>query len=156
MLEAIEDLDFAAKLQTPGADSDASADLATIAGELEEAITAAATARGVTLRFDRKTAVTCAVNHELGLRLMRRFCLALIDSAVAREAFLVRLEAGPGQCLITSDLPGTLNALSDQALFAADNGSAVWLRLLRGLVRIAGGDLTVADGRLILALPQSL
>jgi hypothetical protein len=155
LLEAIEDLDFAAKLQAAGPHSGASADLSTIAGELEEAMTAAATARGATLRFDRKTAVTCAVNHELGLRLMRRFCLALVDSAVAREAFLVRLEAGQGQCLITSDLPGALNALSDQALFAADNGAAVWLRLLRGLVRIAGGDLTVADGRLILALPQS-
>ena len=155
LLEAIDDLDFAAKLQAAGAEAGVSADLATIAGEIEEAVTAAATARGVTLRFDRKSAVTCAVNHELGLRLLRRFCLALIDTAVPREAFVVTLGAGEGQCLITSELPGALNALSDQSLFAADNDSAVWLRLLRGLVRIAGGDLTVSDRRIILALPQS-
>jgi hypothetical protein len=154
LLEAIDDLDFAAKLQAAGAEAGASADLATIAGELEEAMTAAATARGVTLRFDRKSAVTCAVNHELGLRLVRRFCLALIDTAVSRETFVVGLEAGQGQCLIISELPGALSSASDQSLFAADNGSAVWLRLLRGLVRIAGGDLTALNGRLVLALPQ--
>ena len=155
LLEAIDDLDFAAKLQAAQAEPAATADLATIARELDEFVTAAAAAKGLAVRFDPTSAAPCAVNHELGRRLIRRYCLALIDAAAAREAFDIAFETAPGQCLVVSVLPGRMRAAAEQDLFASDEPAAVWVRLLRGLARIAGGDLTVASGRLVLALPRA-
>ena len=154
LLEAIDDLDFAAKLQTPGTVPSASADIATVVGAVSGEIEDLAKAKGVTVRFDLKGASGCPINHELGRRLIRRFCLALVDAGVAREEFTIALGSEAGRCLAHSDLPGQFAKADNRSLFTDANGAAVWFRLLRGLVRIANGDLLIEDGRLTLALPR--
>jgi len=155
LLEAIDDLDFAAKLQAAQAEPAAMADLATIARELDEFVTTTAAAKDVTIRFDHGSAAPCAVNHELGRRLLRRFCLALIDAGAPSEVFNITFETAPAQCQVAGELPKTLRAVGDQKLFSSEEPGAVWVRLLRGLARIAGGDLSVVADRLVLALPRS-
>ena len=94
------------------------------------------------------------INHELGRRLLRRFCLALVDAAAPRESFLVTLGDQGGRCSAYSDLPGPLRDMDARALFAEASGAAVGFRLLRGLARIAGGDVLVEGGKVVLALPR--
>lgn len=154
LLEAIDDLDFAAKLQAPGAGPSVSADIATVVAAVSSEIEEVAKAKGVAVRFDLAGGAGCPINHELGRRLIRRFCLALVDAAIAREEFSVSLRSEEGRCLAYCDLPGQFQKADNRSLFAEANGAAVWFRLLRGLVRIAGGDLLVEEGRLTLALPR--
>ena len=154
LLEAIDDLDFAAKLQAPGAGPSVSADIAAVVGAVSGEVEEVAKIKGVAVRFDLAGGTGCPINHELGRRLIRRFCLALVDAAVAREEFTVGLRSEAGRCLAYCDLPGQFQKADSRSLFAEANSAAVWFRLLRGLVRIAGGDLLVGEGRLTLALPR--
>ena len=153
LLEAIDDLDFAAKLQSPGAAPSTSADIATVVGAVSGEIEAAAKGKGVTVNFDFAGG-GCPINHELGRRLIRRFGLALVDAATPREEFTIAVGSMAGRCLAYSDLPGQFAKADNRSLFADGNGAAVWFRLLRGLARIANGDLSVEDSKLTLSLPK--
>jgi signal transduction histidine kinase len=153
LLEAIDDLDFAAKQQAPGAEPPATADIAAVVAAVRGEIEGVAKAKGVVVHFNLDGG-GCPINHELGLRLIRRFCLALVDAAAAREEFTVAVQAQAGQCTAFSDLPGIFRNSDPQSLFAEANSAAVWFRLLRGLARIAGGDVLVEDRRLVLSLPR--
>ena len=154
LLDAIDDLDFAAKLQAPGAEPSIKADIATVVAGLTSEIEEIAKAKGVSVRFDLAADVGCPINHELGRRLIRRFCMALVDAAGSREAFTIALRTEAGRCSAYSDLPGQLRDMDAQSLFAEMNGATVWFRLLRGLARIAGGDVLVEERRIILSLPR--
>ncbi|HET7709870.1 MAG TPA: histidine kinase dimerization/phospho-acceptor domain-containing protein [Sphingomicrobium sp.] len=154
LLEAIDDLDYAAKLQAPGAEPAATADIAAVVTGLSAEVEAFAQAKGITIQFDLAGGDGCSINHELGRRLLRRFCLALADSAGARESFTVAVRSEDGRCSAYSDLPGKLRDMDAASLFAEANGAAVWFRLLRGLARIAGGDVSVEDRRVVLSLPR--
>lgn len=154
LLEAIDDLDFAAKLQTPGAEPSVTTDIASVINGLSAEIEEIAGVKGVDVRFDLADGAGCAVNHELGRRLLRRFCLALIDAAGPRESFTVALSSDDHGCSAYSDLPGQLRDMDPAAIFAEASGAAVWFRLLRGLARIAGGDVLADSGRVMLTLPR--
>ena len=154
LLEAIDDLDFAAKLQAPGAEPAVTADIASVVAGLSGEIDAIARAKGVNVRFDLAADGGCPINHELGRRLLRRFCLALVDAASARESFTVALRTEAGRCSAYSELPGQLRDVDAQSLFVDANSTSVWFRLLRGLARIAGGDVLVEDRRIMLSLPR--
>ncbi|HEX6218766.1 MAG TPA: histidine kinase dimerization/phospho-acceptor domain-containing protein, partial [Sphingomicrobium sp.] len=111
LLEAIDDLDFAAKLQAPGAEPPATADIATVVAAVSTEIEEAAGTKGVSVRFNLESG-GCPVNHELGRRLIRRFCLALVDAAAAREEFAISLRSDSGLCTVLSDLPGQFQSAS--------------------------------------------
>ena len=154
LLEAIDDLDFAAKLQAPGAEPSVTTDIASVINGLSAEIEEIAGAKGVKVRFDLSDGARCVVNQELGRRLLRRFCLALIDAAGPREVFTVALSSDERGCSAHSDIPGQLRDLDAGAIFAEASGAAVWFRLLRGLAQIAGGDVQVDGGRVRLTLPR--
>ena len=85
----------------------------------------------------------------LGERLVTRFCTALLGAAADGETLVVHLDNHKGRCVLWARPPRGLNAKD------ADPASGGFgLRLVRGLARVAGGDLTTTAARVSLALPE--
>ena len=82
---------------------------------------------------------------------MTRFCTALLGAAADGEKLVVHLDNqhGPAACLwVRAAARASTPADADPA------SGGFGLRLVRGLARIAGGDLTIARARISLALPE--
>ena len=163
LLEAIDDLDFAAKLQSGRSDPGVAADLASLLGQLADELEARAIGRGAVLTMELRQGQACRTNASLAERLLRRFGNALVDALGEGERLTIRTLQRSGQCLVSADRPRLLQGADAEALLragsAAETGSAesvgFWLRLVRGLARIAGGDLVVDEQRLTLVLPEA-
>ena len=150
LLSAIDDLDFAAKLQSdrnrPGSGTDLAMLLEQIAVAMRQG--AAASAPQLELVVDTRKR-RCALEPALAERLVTRFCTALLGAAADGEKLVVNLDNHHGQCVLWVRPPRGLDAAD------ADPASGGFgLRLVRGLARVAGGDLTIARARISLALPE--
>ena len=150
LLSAIDDLDFAAKLQSdrnrPGSGTDLAMLLEQIAVGMRQG--APADAPQLELAVDTRKR-RCALEPALAERLVTRFCTALLGAAADGEKLVVHLDNHKGRCVLWVRPPGGLDAAD------ADPASGGFgLRLVRGLARIAGGDLTIAASRITLALPE--
>ena len=164
LLSAIDDLDFAAKLQSSRSSPGAGTDFAEILPRLTEEFAAYAAARGseISSRLEGKFQ-RCALDHELAERLVRRFVESVIDTAGPSEALALGIDSERGYCALSLTRPRAIQATGDEQLF--DPGFAVSpderlgigfaLRLVRGLARIAGGDLRADPERLVLLLPAT-
>ena len=163
LLLAIDDLDFAASLQSgrhaPGEETDFKA----LFPRLSDELNAYGAARGngivyrLTGRFSR-----CAMAPDLTERLVRRFLESLIDSTAENERLTVEIAPVSGMCGVRVVRPSTLRDLTDEQLFdpsfaGPNDGRRIGLgfafRLVRGLVRIGGGDLDVDAERFTLRMP---
>jgi signal transduction histidine kinase len=95
---------------------------------------------------------------------LKRFIEAVVESAAASE--LIRVEAGEGRGRLSISVtrPASTTHLSESQLLdpsfstAADGegsrlGLGFALRLVRGLARLAGGDLRLSQSELTLMLP---
>jgi hypothetical protein len=150
LLSAIDDLDFAAKLQSdrnrPGSGTDLAILLEQIAAGMRQG--APASAPQIELAIDTRKR-RCALEPALAERLVTRFCNALLGAAADRETLVAHLDNYNGRCVLWVRPPKGLDPTD------ADPASGGFgLRLVRGLARIAGGDLTVAATRISLALPE--
>jgi hypothetical protein len=149
LLSAIDDLDFAAKLQAdrdrPGSGTDLAMLLEQIATAMRQGASGDAPRLDIVVDTTRRR---CALEPALAERLITRFCTALLGSAADREAVQLHLDSTPGKCLLWAHRPRQLTAgkshISDPSFS---------LRLVGGLARIAGGELKT-DGRVTLALPE--
>ncbi|HEU5286181.1 MAG TPA: hypothetical protein VFU20_06705, partial [Sphingomicrobium sp.] len=92
----------------------------------------------------------CALEPALAERLVTRFCTALLGAAADGETVVVHLDNASGRCLLWVRPPPGLDAAANGD--PASGGFS--LRLVRGLARIAGGDLTITKARITLALPE--
>jgi hypothetical protein len=165
LLAAIEDLDFAARLQSRGPGEGESAALAEILPPLAEDWASQALARGVQLRIAPLTShLRSKLDRDLAARLLKRFIGALVEAGSAGEMIHVDAEEGRGQLSITASRPISTAHLSEAQLFdpafstgAEDEGARLGLgfalRLVRGLARLAGGDLRLSASDLTLILP---
>ncbi|MFL6721193.1 MAG: sensor histidine kinase, partial [Sphingomonas sp.] len=161
LLTAIDDLDFAAKLHSAAGTARERVDVAALldraAAELGEiARKHGAQAEVVRSRGD----VAAAVQPELADRLLVRLFGALADQAEAGERLQVSAEAAADGVRISISKPAALRGLGDSELFdTARGGDAVRggfsLRLVRGLARIAGGDLQGNRDAFALQFPRS-
>jgi hypothetical protein len=86
----------------------------------------------------------------------------MIESASAGEHLRVVIEQGMAQCRVSMSRPAALRRIPDALLFegipATDDGRSLAgfsLRLVRGLARIAGGDLAVSETSLALTVPRA-
>jgi len=165
LLSAIEDLDFAARLQgrTPGEGK--LADLADILLPLAEEWVSQASSRGIQLRLAPLNGqARLRLDGDLANRLLKRFIGAVIDAAAAGEQ--IRIDTGEGRrrLSISATRPAATTHLSEAQLFdpsfsadAEGEGSRLGLgfalRLVRGLARLAGGDLRPSPSGLTLILP---
>jgi hypothetical protein len=148
LLSAIDDLDFSAKLQADrdraGSGTDLSVLLEQIAAGMRQGASPDAPRLDILVETKRRR---CALDPALAERLVTRFCGALLSAAADGAVVQLHLDSSPGQCLLWAARP-RLRGRGE----ADDLGFG--LRLVRGLARIAGGDLTIAPARISLSLPE--
>ena len=140
LLSAIDDLDFAAKLQADRGRGGAGTDLAQLLEQVAAGMRQGASGEAprLVVRVDTSRR-RCALEPALAERLVTRFCGALIGSAGDREQVELHLDSRQGQCLLWA------RRTAEPSLS---------LRLVAGLARIAGGDVATEDGRVTMSLPE--
>ncbi len=166
LLVAIDDLDFAARLQSDRSRPGLGTDIAAFFTDFARRLGDRSLTHGVLLEYDFDAAnVRCALEPDLVERLLDRFLGSVIDSAHRDE--LLRLSVGRQgkNCAIAISRPRSTAGASEPELvdpsytvaISAERGDVLGLgfalRLVRGLARIAGGDLDVADNALTLLIP---
>jgi hypothetical protein len=118
-----------------------------------------ATRAGAELDVSRpRNEVAAAVQPELADRLVFRLMGALVDQAQAGERLQLTVDQVNGNARISISRPATLRGLGDSELFDAGRGGDATpgfsLRLVRGLARIAGGDLSASRDMFALIFPR--
>ncbi|CAA9500166.1 MAG: hypothetical protein AVDCRST_MAG44-712 [uncultured Sphingomonas sp.] len=157
LLAAIDDLDFAAKVHS-GA-SGGRVNLADLIDRAADQLRALARERQVELEFAvSPQGAAAAVEPEIADRLIFRMSTAVIGTAQPGERLRLSVDQAADQCRYAISRPAALRGLSDRQLIdaaSADGGAAFSLRLVRGLARIAGGDMTVAPAGFTLLFPRA-
>ena len=158
LLGTIDDLDFAAKIQSGRGDG-ARVDLGELLDHAAGSLRELASARGVELEFARSDRVpAAAVEPELADRLIYRLGSAVIEAATAAERLRLSVDQGAGQCRVSISRPSALRGMTDAELFdpsSRPDAVAFPLRLVRGLARIAGGDLVTSPAGIALVFPPA-
>lgn len=164
LLEAAEDLDFAARLQSARARPGEGTDLKAFLPGFAEAFLARAARQGISLEFDLPPAPgRSALDPELTERLLRRFTDAVLSATASGERLTIKVKSERKRSLVSITRPqATLLAgkeelldpeftigESDRALL----GLGFSLRLVNGLVGIAGGSLEIGADHFTLSLP---
>ncbi|WP_265562806.1 histidine kinase dimerization/phospho-acceptor domain-containing protein [Sphingomicrobium arenosum] len=163
LLEAIKDLDFAARLQSRDRQPEALA-LNALLEALGPDLEGRAQRVGVTLDLHDVDGEGCVTDGALAQRLATRFIHAMIDAGGEGEEIVVRAGEGAVGCHLDITLPKSLadrapEDLVDPALMIDARGKALLgtgfsLRLVRGLARVGSGDLLFIDGTARLVLPR--
>jgi len=165
LLAAIEDLDFAARLQGRAAGEGEASPLSDVIPTLAEEWAGQASAKGVQLRMaPRIGQVHSKLDRELAARLLKRFIGAVIEASAPGELVQIEAEEARGRLSISATRPASTGHLSEAQLFdpafstvAEGEGSRLGLgfalRLVRGLARLAGGDLRLSPSDFTLILP---
>jgi hypothetical protein len=176
LLDAVEDLDFAAKLRAERAGGTSGARggsaLATLFPPILADIEACLAANGAVLEVDiDEERHRCALSPELVQRLLRRLLLSLCAIVAADEVFRIAVTRRGAMCLLTIARPHALAGLSEtqlvdpsfnpalDAVARSDDDHGVGLgfalRLVRGLAKVAGGSLAIDEHRITLELPAA-
>ncbi|MCL6730434.1 sensor histidine kinase [Sphingomonas hankyongi] len=163
LLGAIDDLDFAAKVHSASDDSARRVDMAELIERASPSLRALASDRGADMEIALSSRVPpIAVEPELADRLIYRFCSAMIDAASAGERLRLSIDQSGDQCRLSVSRPVALKGLAEARLF--DPGQtkepegtriAFSLKLIRGLARIAGGDLVTSRAGLSLTFRRA-
>ena len=162
LLAALGDVDLAAQLQSDRAAPGEGTDLAELFPRLTEELGARAAQRrvGVTYALEG-ISQRCTLDPDLSERLVRRFIEGVVAVAAADETVAIMIDRERGNCAIAVTRPAALAGQPDEQLldpaFATGEGGLLGvgfaLRLVRGLARIAGGDLRIEPARLVLLVP---
>ena len=162
LLGAIDDLDFAAKVHATDAATGRRVDLAELLSGAAGSLKELARARGIELDFTRvRQSAVAAVEPELADRLLYRLGAALIGKAQPNERLRLSLDQTNGHWRLSVTRPSALRG-SGAGLLAdpdsrtsdrSDAAAALQLRLVRGLARVAGGDLAMSPTSFALLLP---
>ena len=158
LLGAIDDLDFAAKVHSaPG--EGRRVDLAELLDRVSGSLREIATGRGVEIEIGSTQRIPpAAVEPELADRLIFRLCSSAIEAAKAGERLRLSVDQAGDQCRFSISRPASLRGIKDAQLFdprQEGDGSGSSLRLVRGLARIAGGDLLTSPAGFTLAFPRA-
>ena len=176
LLDAVEDLDFAATLRADlhgahlkGQDrvGGSLAELfPPIAAEIEQCLAASEGVLELDIDDQRHR---CALSPEMVSRLLRRLLLSLCKLVGRGEAFRIAVTRRGTMCLLTIARPHALDGFGEAQLLdpafdpsggdeAGGNeergiGLGFALRLVRGLAKVAGGSLVIDEHRITLELP---
>ena len=164
LLEAAEDLDFAARLQSDRSRPGEGTDLRSFIPDFADALVARAARHGIGVEVDTAGAVgRCALDPELMERLLRRFGDAVLSATENGERLTVQVRQIGQRCTFSITRPqATLMAGKDDLLdpeFTIGEsdrallGLGFSLRLVNGLVGIAGGSLEIESDRFSLGVP---
>jgi signal transduction histidine kinase len=165
LLGAIDDLDFAAKVHSGDAGAASRrVDLAELFASASGSLKDLAETRGVQLELARlRQSAIASVEPELADRLLYRLASAVIDRTQAGERVRLSVDQSADRWRVSITRPAALRGagsalLSDAATSGADKGDAaatLQLRLVRGLARVAGGDLAMTPSAFTLLLPAA-
>ena len=164
LLEAAEDLDFVAKLQTARGGGGEGTDFASFLPGFIESLLARAAAVGVSLDVDAPDRQgVCTLEPELTERLLQRFTDAILAASSPGERLMFRVRRFDDRFGFSLTRPkATIMAGKEDLLDpeftigGADRallGLGFSLRLINGLVGIAGGGLEIADDHFSLDVP---
>jgi signal transduction histidine kinase len=164
LLEAAEDLDFAARLQSARQQPGQGTDLKSFFPAFAESLQARAARNRIALEFDVSgTLGRSALDTELTERLLRRFTEAVLSATASGERLDVKVRQSGKRCLIGITRPkATMMAGKEDLLDPeftigeADRamlGLGFSLRLVNGLIGIAGGALDIAEDQFTLSIP---
>jgi len=156
LLGAIDDLDFAAKVHAPETGGRPLVELGDLVERLAPSLRELATERGAELEVPRASRdFNVSIEPELADRLIFRMCGAAIEQAVAGERLRLSVERTGERCRVSISRPAALKGLSDGALFGEGDvpTAGFWLRLVRGLGRIAGVQFVTTPAGLALVFP---
>lgn len=164
LLEAAEDLDFVARLQSARASASEGTDFATFFPPFADALLASAAALGVLIDLDAPDASgICRLEPELTERLLRRFTDAILAATAPGERLTIRARRSDDRIGIgvtrpkSTVLAGKEDLLDPEfTIGGADRallGLGFSLRLINGLVGIAGGGLDIDEGHFTLTIP---
>jgi len=166
LLGAIDDLDFSAKIHSASGPEARRADLGEQLETMAPSLRDLAGERGVELQIAKRPRMPpCAIEPEFADRLLYRLCSSVIAQAAAGERLRLSLEPNGEVCRFSISRPEALKGMSDATLFdprpsdsageGAPLGIGFSLRLVRGLARIAGGELITSAVGLTLLLPRA-
>jgi signal transduction histidine kinase len=166
LLNAIDDLDFAAKVHSSAAPTERYADLSDILARVAGPLSSSASAKSVEFEIRSAPAgVIAKIEPDLAERLVLRLGTAVIARSLAGEHVRLGLEKAGGSCRISFSKPAMVEGFSETKMTeagSADNNSVdggsfagFTLRLVRGLARIAGGDLHTIGNDLTLSFPSA-
>ena len=157
LLTAIDDLDFAAKVHSSTTGEQRRVNLGNLVERVTPALRELAGGRGVAvdgLRTSREA--MAAIEPELADRLIFRMCSAVIEQARSGERLRLAVEAAGERWRVSITRPARLAGLSEDQLLGGEPGfeQAFSLRLVRGLARIAGADMTAPKTAMALLFPR--
>lgn len=167
LLAAIEDLDFAAQVQTGTAARKAPEPLREFLPETIEGLAQQALERSVHLRVAPVSEEhRYLLDRDLTERLLRRLLGALLDAAATDEAVRMEVREERGRCHFVLTRPQSTLHLTERQMLdpshqldgvepASKLGLGFALRLVRGLVRLAGGTLHFTADQIVLAIPAT-
>ena len=159
LLSAIDDLDFAAKVHSARAADGRRVDLGELLDRAADSLKGIAAERGVELEIAHAQRIpSAAVEPELADRLIFRLCSAVIGAAEAGETLRLSVDQAGENCRFSISRPAGLRGRSDAQLFDASSDTiedGFSLRLVRGLARIAGGDLVTSRAGFTLVFPRA-
>jgi hypothetical protein len=158
LLTAIDDLDFAAKVHSPGGGTHGRVNLAELIGRMMPALGELASAARVEIEGPRAARdAAAATEPELADRLIFRMCSALIDQAEPGERLRLGIERAGERWRVSMTRPARLSTLSEDQLLGseADLERGFSLRLVQGLARIAGAELIAPKGTISLLFPHA-
>ena len=157
LLGAIDDLDFAAKIHSSSG-TQRHVDMRELVERAGEALGQTASERNVELELGGAAVCFAAIEPEIANRLMTRFAAAVLDRATAGDHLRLSVERDGDHCRISITRPAALRDLTETDVFGEtgqDTFAGFTLRLVRGLARIAGGDLLVSPTSLSLVFPSA-
>jgi His Kinase A (phospho-acceptor) domain len=158
LLSAIDDLDFAAQVHSDRPTEGRRVDLGEQLDRAADSLRDIAGKRKVELEIARAQRIAAAaIEPELADRLIFRLCTAVIGAAEAGETLRLSVEQAGENCRFSISRPAALKGASDAQLFDASSAAAngFSLRLVRGLARIAGGDLVTSPSGFTLVFPRA-
>ena len=156
LLNAVEDLDLAAKLRS--SDGSSAAELSDCLARSWEEIDSRARLRGVQVAVaGGDEPARCALDPLLVQRLVERVSMAVIDCAAEGEMLTFRIGSDAECCALTVNRPAGLDGadLRCERNRRAGDSATLPLRLVMGLARTAGGELEAGEEELSLRLPKA-
>jgi signal transduction histidine kinase len=158
LLTAIDDLDFAAMVHSSASGGQRGVNLGELVERMTPALRQIAHGRGVKIDGSRTTRDTrAATEPELADRLILRMCSAVIEQAQPDEHLRLTVERAGDRSRVSMSSPVAWSELSEDQLLGSDltleHGFS--LRLVRGLARLAGADLTACQGSISLLFPRA-
>lgn len=149
LLSAIDDLDHAASVRTGATCPAAASNLDNVVAQAIASQRPEADARGVELAFAPPIdPVRAAVEGDLLGKLVGRLLRSVITLAVSGERLRLAVESRGPRARLSITRPVALAGVGGNS---AEGDYS--LRLARGLARIAGGDVAIADGQVVAEYP---